>query len=406
MGKSAKLWPVGGQMRPSFDELLNRARELKPIFREAARDTETNRRVSKRAMQLMRDAELFKMVQPAAFGGFEYGPTELARIGFELGQACGSTGWCGTLTIAFQWMMAYFPEQAQRDVWADPTNIVAASYTPSKQCEVVSDGFRIAGQWPYASNCENCQWLMVGAVIPAGNDTAPGLAWFLVPASDVTVDQDSWFTSGLQGTGSKTLRIDAPVFVPAHRMVRLSDIMAGTPPGTRIDDNIMSRFAFPTFGPTALVSPVIGMAQGALDAFVEMTRSRVRAAKPGMVVPLANSPLIQGKIGAASAAIESAFTLLIHSLETADAKLRAGQTLDTAERIAIRRNQGYAAKQSVNVVNELFSKEGASGSDLASPLQRFWRDVNAASLHISLDWEAISAMYGQQRFGLEPVGTY
>jgi len=48
MGKSAKLWPVGGQMRPSFDELLNRARELKPIFREAARDTETNRRVSKR----------------------------------------------------------------------------------------------------------------------------------------------------------------------------------------------------------------------------------------------------------------------------------------------------------------------------------------------------------------------
>jgi len=40
MGKSAKLWPVGGQKRPSFDELLNRTRELKPIFREAARDTE------------------------------------------------------------------------------------------------------------------------------------------------------------------------------------------------------------------------------------------------------------------------------------------------------------------------------------------------------------------------------
>jgi hypothetical protein len=54
----------------------------------------------------------------------------------------------------------------------------------------------------------------------------------------------------------------------------------------------------------------------------------------------------------------------------------------------------------------LFAKEGAAGSDLAAPLQRFWRDVNAAALHLSLDWEAIAAMYGQQQLGLEPVGLY
>jgi 3-hydroxy-9,10-secoandrosta-1,3,5(10)-triene-9,17-dione monooxygenase len=39
-------------------------------------------------------------------------------------------------------------------------------------------------------------------------------------------------------------------------------------------------------------------------------------------------------------------------------------------------------------------------------LQRFWRDVNAAALHLSLDWEAIAAMYGQQKLGLDPVGLY
>ena len=48
----------------------------------------------------------------------------------------------------------------------------------------------------------------------------------------------------------------------------------------------------------------------------------------------------------------------------------------------------------------------AAGGDLASPLQRLWRDANAAALHLSLDWEAIAAMYGQRKLGLEPVGIF
>ena len=86
--------------------------------------------------------------------------------------------------------------------------------------------------------------------------------------------------------------------------------------------------------------------------------------------------------------------------------MRRGVPLEVGERIAIRRNQGFAAKQSVSVVNDLFAKEGAAGSDLAAPLQRFWRDANAAALHLSLDWEPIASMYGQQRLGLDPVGLY
>jgi resorcinol 4-hydroxylase (FADH2) len=125
-----------------------------------------------------------------------------------------------------------------------------------------------------------------------------------------------------------------------------------------------------------------------------------------MIVPVASSPMIQTKIGAASAMIESAFLLLLNSVAFAEDKIRRGAPLEVEERIAIRRNQGFAAKQSVSVVNDLFAKEGAAGSDLAAPLQRFWRDVNAAAHHIILDWEAVAAMYGQQKLGLEPVGLY
>jgi len=391
--------------RTEFAILLERVRDLKPFFRDNARDTETNRRVSKKAMEALRDAELTKLVRPARFGGFEYGTAELAQIAFELGSACGSTGWCGSLAMCYQWMTSFFTLEAQNDVWSDPDNLVAGSYQPSKEVEIVPGGIKLAGSWPYASNCENSQWLMLGALLPNAKGP-PDVMWCLVPLTDMVVDQDTWFTSGLQGTGSKTVRIEKPVFVPEHRMLRFADIVAGTVPGRKIDNNNMSKFGFTTFGPTALVTPVLGMAQGALDAFTQMARTKVRAAKPGMMVPMANSPLIQSKIGSASATIESALTLLLTSVRAAEDKVRQGMPLEIGERIAIRRNQGFAAKQSVTVVNDLFAKEGAAGSDLAAPLQRFWRDANAAALHLSLDWEPIAAMYGQHRLGLEPVGLY
>ena len=391
--------------RTEFSVLLDRARELKPVFRAAARDTETNRRVSKNTMDLLRDAELTKLVRPARFGGFEYGTSELAQIAFELGSACGSTGWCGSLAMCYQWMTSFFPLEAQQDVWSDPDDLIAGSYQPSKDCEIVPGGIKLAGSWPYASNCENSQWLMLGARLQNAKGP-PDVMWCLVPITDMVVDQDTWFTSGLQGTGSKSVHISKPVFVPDHRMIRFADVVGGTVPGKTVQDNDMSKFGFSTFGPTALVSPVLGMAQGALDCFIQMAQTKVRAAKPGMIVPMASSPLIQTKIGAASATIESAFTLLLTSVRAAEDNVRSGIPLEIGERIAIRRNQGFAAKQSVTVVNDLFAKEGAAGSDLAAPLQRFWRDANAAALHLSLDWEPIAAMYGQQRLGLEPVGLY
>ena len=124
---------------------------------------------------------------------------------------------------------------------------------------------KLAGAWPYASNCENSQWLMLGAALPNAKGP-PDVMWCLVPITDMKVDQDTWFTSGLQGTGSKTVRIERPVFVPEHRMLRFAEIVAGTVPGKQIEDNNMSKLGFTTFGPTALVSPVLGMAQGALSA--------------------------------------------------------------------------------------------------------------------------------------------
>ena len=43
---------------------------------------------------------------------------------------------------------------------------------------------------------------------------------------------DDWHVLGLAGTGSRSLRL-RDVFVPEHRCVLLSELLAGTPPGAR-----------------------------------------------------------------------------------------------------------------------------------------------------------------------------
>src|ERR687887_860206 len=205
---------------PEFATILGRVRKLRPEIGARALAAAKAKRVPAETMEALRDTGVFRTMQPKRFGGYEYGPAELAQIGFELGRACGSTGWCGTLAVCFGWKMAFFPLEAQQEVWDDTDNLLAVSYTPTPKVEVVDGGIKIAGTWPWASGVDSATWLILAALIP-GKEGPPSPAWCLVPVRDVVVDHDIWNVSGLQGTGSKTVAIPEPMFVPSHRVLPL-----------------------------------------------------------------------------------------------------------------------------------------------------------------------------------------
>jgi alkylation response protein AidB-like acyl-CoA dehydrogenase len=106
----------------AMEELVRRARALIPTLRARARSVEEARRVSAETTGMLREADLFRLMQPARFGGFEYGFTGLIDIVFEIGRGCGSTAWCYGLGAVHQWLLATFPLQAQNDVWG-PTRV-------------------------------------------------------------------------------------------------------------------------------------------------------------------------------------------------------------------------------------------------------------------------------------------
>jgi alkylation response protein AidB-like acyl-CoA dehydrogenase len=243
-------------------------------------------------------------------------------------------------------------------------------------------------------------------VIPSGsNGQAPAQAWCLVPRSDFSIE-DTWYSAGLAGTGSKTIVIEEPVFVPSHRVLPVAVINSGEAPGSRTHANPLYRLTFTGAAPFSLASVLIGIAAGALEDFTAMAQSKMASQPGGPPRPMAEIPHVQLAVAEAAAAIDAVSLLLLRDTEKMEAKLALNQLPTIDDRITSRRDHAYATTQSARAVTTLFEALGANGGDLSSPVQRAWRDVNVAARHISLAWTTTGRMYGQHRLGQKPSGTF
>jgi resorcinol 4-hydroxylase (FADH2) len=83
-----------------------------------------------------------------------------------------------------------------------------------------------------------------------------------------------------------------------------------------------------------------------------------------------------------------------------------GELISQEQRITSRRGQAFAVSLALRAAEALNASTGGQGLDLANPVQRAWRDVNAVGRHISMNWDAVGTMYGQLALGLEPRGQY
>ena len=149
------------------------------------------------------------------------------------------------------------------------------------------------------------------------------------------------------------------------------------------------------------------MLQGALEDFVEMAAGRAtRGGVVGAGAQMMQFAHVQSRIGEASAALDAAKLLLQRDTRELEAEIAQGKAVSIDRRIRNRRNHAYAVKLATDALGRLFQAVGGGGINLSSPIQRHWRDINAIANHYSFNWDAVSAMYGQYRLGLEPKGQY
>lgn len=393
--------------RPEFAELLQRAEELRPIVQRRARQTELDRRVSADITAQFKEAGLFRVVQPRRFGGYEYGLEELRQLSHVIGRGCTSTGWCYGLGAANSWIIGMFPGEAQEDMWGrDADTIGAGCIAPTGKARRVDGGYMLKGRWSFGSNCDNSTWMSLGAMADDGPDGQPRPIFLLVPQAQYRI-VDNWHTVGLAGTGSKDIAIEEEVFVPAHRTVGFREVLDQEAPGAQVNGSALYRVPFLSGFPPLLANPAIAALQGALEDFTEHVAARsTRGAFTGGGSTIAQFGHVQTAVAECEAAIDAAQLILQRDLRMATELAAEGRKLDITQRIAVRRGHAYAVRLCVQAVNSLFDVVGGTGIQLESSVQRAWRDVNAVAHHISVNWNAVSTMAGQQRLGLPPRGQY
>ena len=393
-------------LKPDVPELLSRARGIAEVVRARVQETEDNRRVAEDVVERIREAGLFRILQPQAFGGFEYGFDVFAELVATIGRGCGSSAWVYGLGAVHQWFVASYPKETQEEYWADPGAITAGSYAPVGKTVAVDGGYRTSGVWSFASGCDNAQWFLLSTMVPpaSGSDT-PSPSFLLVPRADARID-DNWHTMGLAGTGSKNIVAD-DMFVPSHRALAIADLAAGTGPGTLINTNPLYRQSFLSVVPTTLVAPVLGMAEGALADFVDMVKVRsTRGAVAGGNRRMAEFATIQSRVAEATGCIDAARLMMFRDLAETSATAARGERTPLDMRLHNRLSHTFCTRLLVQAIDALFAASGGQGIFLEKPLQRIWRDAHAAASHISLNWDAVSTMYGQYVLGLEPKGQY
>jgi 3-hydroxy-9,10-secoandrosta-1,3,5(10)-triene-9,17-dione monooxygenase len=377
--------------------MIERAREMIPVLLGRARKAEEDRAVPRETFEQFIEEGFFRIHQPERYGGCAWDIGMMVRLGAELGQGCGSSCWIFSNLAVQNWILGMNNPEAQEDVWGDnPTALVASSF-PAKGGKVErADGGLVAnGLWSFASGVDFADWNNMQVFVPPENGEGPPEHRFaLVPKSDYEI-VDDWFSPGLAGTGSRSIKLDN-VFIPEHRTIPSTKLMGGPSPGSEINPGALYRVPPLTLGTKVFASPALGIAKGALATIENELGARNTVGN----APMAELPTVQIRIAEAGAEIEAAEALLLKDCADATATAESGGVPVIDDRARWRRNNAFAVQLCLRAVERLHPLIGARGLTPENDFLRMFRDVHAASLQITVAWDIQSVNAGRIRFGL------
>lgn len=401
-------------------DAIARATALRPLLAERVRDTEKQRCLPARTMHDLHQAGLFRLLQPARVGGAELPLQALVEVSAELARSCASTAWVLANLASHHWMLGMWPRAAQQAVWGAQgeraDDLIGASLIfPAGRAVPCAQGYRLSGCWGFASGINDCQWVMLGAIVAGEAQVEEGGEYrlFLLPRGEYTV-RDTWQVAGLCGTGSNEVTVRETI-IPHHRSLPLTATRGGLviPEHATNDTNATNEAnamhaprealtaplyrvpLLPTFG-YMIAGVVLGIAQGMLDLFVDNNCTRLTSYSGRM---LSDYPTVHVRVAEAAASIDAARRILMGNCTD----IMTAAAMDTPpvllEKMRLRRDAAFATQLCRRAVDVLFDACGGAALYLSHPAQQSLRDMRAACAHITLNWDAAASLYGRVAVG-------
>jgi alkylation response protein AidB-like acyl-CoA dehydrogenase len=203
----------------------------------------------------------------------------------------------------------------------------------------------------------------------AGEDGAPRIRAFIVPAAQVVV-HENWHTVGLVATASHSFSLD-------NARVDANQAFDLTPAAARAGGPLY-RFPFLSLAFVTLAANVSGMA---LD-FIEQAKAIIGRRRHHVTnQPLAELAQVRDALAHAPDAFERERTCFYEQLDSAWDKVCRGEQPSAQETAALHRTSLAMVDAARRAVDELYPLCGLSAADQRSAISRAWRDLHTASQH-------------------------
>ena len=390
--------------------ILEKVRALGPTLRDRALEAERAGRHSDQTIADLDATGAFNIGSPAEYGGDELTVRQQLDVVSEVAKWDGSAGWTVWVGASTNWIPAGSGARVVEEVFGSPwvgPRVAGSSHFPASRGRArrVPGGWIISGgPWTFGSDSLWAPFTNLGC-IATDEDGAPYLVGVQVPLEELQF-LDDWKVAGMRATGSVSskLRTDE-LFVPDYRGVVFSDITGGA-----LDNGLSgSIWRAPSLGwAFSLMGGMsIGIAQGALDRFLE--RSAGRPIRGTTYKNQLEAPLTHLMLAEVHSKIQAARLMAQANAEETDrlGELAAAGTPAEPEymqmfsaRVLV--ETAYVAKWCAEAIELLQRNSGSTAIMDFEPIQRSWRDARVVTLHGALNLEALSENYGRLMAGIQP----
>ncbi len=359
------------------DKLVARAKELRSFLAEQAPDGEKRRNPTEAVDKMLKKEGFLRLLLPQRLGGFGLSPTDFCRVQMEIAKGDPAISWVIQIINGTSWVTSLAPDSVQDAVFSEGPQPVCGAYNPPGKARKVDGGWIINGAWPYMSGSRQATWTQQGVVLEDyDGPVVPGINMCYIPMSEFEI-KDTWFVSGMQGTGSDTA-IAKDVFIPDEQMALMNE-------RTGQIDPTKKHFGAPSdLIPAVPMVRNTGLAQlvGAVEAMLELVTAE--SGKPVLTTtigPRTGSGAYMRDLGESAALVETAKTLLFSLTAKLD-RVGLGEEFTQEEKVRQRGLCGQLVESIHCACESLMFQAGSSGFSLEKPINRYWRDISMALRHI------------------------
>ncbi|NKC16423.1 MAG: acyl-CoA dehydrogenase [Gammaproteobacteria bacterium] len=278
-------------------------------IRAGADELERTRRIPSSLLDELHQSGVLKLLLPRSVGGGEAAPADYLEIIEYLAKFDGSIAWNVFVANSAAIIAAFLEHPVALEIFGSGRSLLAWGPPNSHRAHAIEGGYRVSGEWHFASGCRQANWMGVHCQVVESSGQPrldhrgqPAVRTLLFPAERAELI-DNWDTLGLRGTASDGYRVADLEVAEAFSATRED-------PDGRVEQGPLYAIPMQGLYAVGVAGVALGMARAMLDECVQLATHKA----PRGLGRLADSATVQGDIARVEAVLESARVWLKHIL--------------------------------------------------------------------------------------------